>query len=291
MTEGKAIGCGIAALVMWCLTPAMLALTGGMPPFLVGASSFLTAFAAACAWWMWKGEDILSKFKMPLASYALGILGFGLYNILYVYSFKHGPSLEVNLLNYVWPATLIVAGSLMQRRVPDVFALTGIALCLIGVFFVFSSRGALDFSGSHAMLAIGVLCGVLWGSYSALSKAVAGSVDRIPVFFLIAGAPMLVLHMLYEPVAAPATALNWIMLGLYTACRLAFFLWDYAMKHGQARVIGSLSYFIPFFATMFLVLAGYGRFDMTLILGGGLIIAGCLVINLDSLLPRAKVAV
>ncbi len=290
MTEGKAIGCGIAALAMWCLTPAMLALTGGMPPFFVGGVSFLTAFAAACAWWAWKGEDILSKFKMPLESYALGTAGFGLYNILYVYSFKHGPSLEVNLLNYVWPACLIVTGCLLQRRKPDVFAVTGIALCLAGVFFVFQSRGPLDFSGSHIMLMIGVFCGVLWGTYSGLSKAVAGPVDRIPIFFLIAGAPMLVLHMLYEPAMAPASVLNWAMLGLYTVCRIAFFLWDYAMKHGQSRVIGSLSYFIPFFATLFLVLADAGRFDMTLALGGGLIIAGCLVINFDALLPRAKEA-
>jgi drug/metabolite transporter (DMT)-like permease len=284
MPEKTANMCGITAIVIWCMTPAMLALTGAAPPFLVGAFAFLAAFAVACAWWLYKGESIAAKFDMPLSSYAFGTYGIGLYNVLYIYSFKTGPTMEVNLLNYLWPACLIVFSCLCLKKKPDAFALAGIGLCLAGVFFVFASRGPVSFSGSHLMMLAGLLCGVMWGSYSALSKFVSGNADRVAVFFLIAGVVMLLLHLAFEPTVWPGTALGWGMLLAYTFSRIAFFFWDHAMKHGQARVIGSLSYFIPLFATLFLMLAGFATYNPSLLTGAALIISGCLVINLKSLM-------
>lgn len=284
MAESRANACGITTIVIWCLTPTMLALTGDVPPFLIGAFSFLAAFAAACAWWIYRGESILAKFRMPLAAYALGAYGICGYNALYIYAFKTGPSLEVNLMNYLWPAFLIIFGSLAMHKKPDAPALIGIGLCIVGAFFVFKSRGMLDFSGSHLMLLIGLFCGMLWGSYSALSKFVPTNMDRIAIFFLMAGSVMLILHLALETTIWPKNIINWMMLIAYTLSRIAFCLWDYAMKHGQARLMGSLSYFIPLFATLFLMMAGFGSYNSYLLLGAALIVTGCIVINIRAVL-------
>ncbi|MBI3441200.1 MAG: EamA family transporter [Proteobacteria bacterium] len=285
MSERKANICGLATIVIWFLTPLQLALVGKMPPFLIGAFSFLTAFALVLAWWVYKGEDLREKFDMPLPAYALGIYGIGIYNAIYIYALKTGPLLEVNLLNYLWPAFLIVFGSFLKKTRPDAPALGGIFLCFAGSYFVFESRGEISFSGSHAMLMLGVLCGVMWGSYSALLKYIRVGSDQIAVFFLLAGLLMLALHLVFEPTVWPSAPAGWIALVCYMLGRSAFPMWNYAMKHGQARLIGSLSYFIPFFSTLALAAAGFADFSShNLFIGASLIIFGCLVINLKSLL-------
>lgn len=276
---------GLAAIMIWCLTPVMLAGID-MPPFLLGAVSFLAAFAVACGWWLYKGESIAKKFVMPLSSYALGTYGICLYNVLYIYSFKTGPTLEVNLLNYLWPAFMIVFSCVELRKMPDIFAVSGIALCLAGVFFVFASHGLASFSGDMWMLAAGIVCGLMWGSYSSLSKYVSKKVDQIAVFFLIAGAVMLALHFVFEETVWPMTMPGWLFLAAYTLARFAFFLWDNAMRHGQARVIGSLSYFIPLLATFALVSTGAVSYNTNLLTGAALITGGCIIINLPSIVQN-----
>jgi drug/metabolite transporter (DMT)-like permease len=274
---------GMTAITIWFATPLMLALTGMMPPFLIGAFSYLVAFALTICWWLYKGEKIAPKFHMPLKAYALGTYGITCYNMLYIYAIKAGPIIEVSLLNYLWPAFLLIFGSLLQKTRPDNLAITGIICCFVGSYFVFSSKGAISFSGSHTMMMVGLLCGLMWASYSSLLKYVHIKSDQVAVFFLITGIVMLVQHLLYESTVWPATALSWVMLVTYACSRIAFFLWNFAMKHGSTRLMGSLSYFIPLFATLTLTVAGFANYNPSLSIGAALIVFGCIVINLKSL--------
>lgn len=277
----------MTAITIWFATPLMLALTGAMPPFLIGAFAYLFAFTLTLGWWLYKGEKIAPKFRMSLKAYALGIYGIGLYNMLYIYAIKAGPIMEVNLLNYLWPAFLLIFGSLLEKTRPDNLAITGIVCCFIGSWFVFSSRGPISFSGSDTMMMVGLLCGVMWGSYSSLLKHVRIKSDQLAVFFLITGVIMLAQHLAFEPTIWPVTTLGWCMLVLYACSRIAFFLWNFAMKHGSTRLMGSLSYFIPLFATLTLMGAGLADYNPDLDIGAVLIVFGCIVINLKSLTKSA----
>lgn len=284
MSVRSANSAGITALGIWCLTPLMLALMGNMPPFLIGGVSFLTAFVLVVAWWLYRGENIISKFKMPLAAYALGTFGIALYNVVYIYAFKTGPFLEVNLLNYLWPALLIIFGGILQKSKPDAFALAGIVCCFIGAYFIFESRGPLSFSGNH-LLWLGLLCAVMWGTYSTLARFVPLNVDQVAIFFLIAGALMTGLHLIFEETVWPVDTTGWGALAAYVLARIAFFMWDYAMKQGQTQLIASFSYFIPLFATLALMGGGFAKIHSTsLMLGTVLIVGGCVVINFKTLL-------
>jgi len=280
--------CGIAAIFIWSATPLMLVLTGTMPPFLVGAISYLLSFVLMIAWWLYKGENIASKFNMPSKAYALGMYGVFLYNMMYIYAIKQGPLLEVSLLNYLWPALLLIFSSLLEKTRPDNFAITGILCCFIGSYFVFASRGAITFSGSHVMMLVGLLCSVIWASYSTLLRYIRIKSDQIAVFFLPTGLIMLGQHLAFEHILWPATALGWSMLAAYVLSRVAFFLWNYAMKHGSMRLMGSLSYFLPLFATLALAMGGFAYYNSNLAIGAALIICGCIVINLKSLIASAR---
>ena len=290
MSERLANISGMTAITIWFATPLMLALTGTMPPFLIGAFSYLFAFALTICWWLYKGEKIAPKFKMPFKAYALGIYGIGCYNMLYIYAIKAGPIIEVNLLNYLWPAFLLIFSCLLQKTRPDNFAIAGIVCCFVGSYFVFSSKGTISLSGDHSMMMVGLLCGVMWASYSSLLKYVRIKSDQVAIFFLITGVIMLGQHLIYEQTAWPATALGWCMLVAYACSRIAFFMWNFAMKHGSTRLMGSLSYFIPLFATLTLTAAGFANYNVNLSIGAALIVFGCIVINLKSLGSSMKKA-
>jgi drug/metabolite transporter (DMT)-like permease len=288
MSERLANFSGMTAITIWFATPLMLALTGTMPPFLIGAFAYLVAFAMTIIWWLYKRERIAPKFNMPPKAYALGIFGICLYNMLYIYAIKRGPLLEVNLLNYLWPAFLLIFGSLLEKTRPDNLAIAGIICCFVGSYFVFSSKGAVSFSGDHTMMMIGLLCGVIWAGYSSLLRYIRIKSDQTAVFFLITGVVMLALHLAFEPTIWPVTTFGWFMLTAYAFSRIAFFLWNFAMKHGSTRLMGSLSYFIPLFATITLTLGGFASYNVSLTIGAALIITGCIVINLKSLAVSAS---
>jgi drug/metabolite transporter (DMT)-like permease len=274
---------GMVAIVIWFATPLMLVMTGDMPPFLLGAFSYLFSFAAIGIWWLYKGDNIRRKFRMSPQAYALGTYGIAFYNFLYIYAMKKGPMLEVSLLNYLWPAFLIIFGIFLEKTKLDIFAVIGILFCCAGSYFVFASRGAISFSGGHLMMMLGLVCAIVWGSFSSLLKHVRIENDQVAVFFLISGVAMLAAHLMYEKVVWPATILSWTMLLTYSCSRIAFLMWNYAMKHGSTRLLGSLSYFIPLFATLALVMSGYVTYNNTVLTGAALIISGCLIINLKAL--------
>ncbi len=291
MTQGNAVNMsGMGAITIWFFVPLTLALIGHVPPFLLGAFANLVAFTSVCLWWFYKGESLTGKFRMMPKAYLMGIFGFTLYNTLFVYAMKTGPLLEVSLLNFTWPAFLIVFSAFVQKMKPDAYALTGIVLCFTGAVFVFASRGALSFGSSHVQLLIGLLCGLIWGVYSTLLKRIPIRSDQVAVFFLTTGVTMLTLHLLFEPTIWPATVLSWGLLLVFAFSRMAYMMWNYAMKHGSARVVGSLSYFIPLVSTTLLATAGFARYSPYLALGAGLIITGCLTINFKAIAGNASLA-
>ncbi len=274
---------GIGAMSIWAFIPLMLAVIGPMPPFLIGACANLSAFAAIALWWLYKGESLSGKFHMMPKAYLAGIFGFTLYNVLFIYAMKTGPLFEISLLNYTWPAFLIVFSMLVQKTKPEGMALLGIAACFAGAGFVFASRGPLSFSGVHVTMLLGLTAGFLWGAYSSVLKHVPIKSDQVAVFFLMTGLVTLGLHLWLEPTEWPATALRWGALVVFASGRIAYLFWNYAMKHGSPRLLGSLSYFIPLVSALLLATFGFARHSPYLMLGATLVVSGCIVINLKTI--------
>ena len=77
----------------------------------------------------------------------------------------------------------------------------------------------------------------------------------IGLFGLVSGTLSLLCHALMEPAAALNTR-DWMLIALMGLGPLgaAFFLWDAALKNGDARSIGILSYITPLASTVLLLL-------------------------------------
>ena len=61
----------------------------------------------------------------------------------------------------------------------------------------------------------------------------------------------------------------------------AFYLWDYAVKNADIKLLGSISYFTPLLSTLLLVFLGHAQFTTAITLA-------CIFIILGSFISSAQ---
>ena len=119
----------------------------------------------------------------------------------------------------------------------------------------------------------------IWASYSLWTRRVeAFPTAAIGLFGLVSGVLSLLCHAALEPTVALA-ARDWLLIAVMGLGPLgaAFFLWDKALKGGDARHIGILSYLTPLASTT-LLLAVTGRaFSASIALAAALIIGAAVL--------------
>ena len=123
----------------------------------------------------------------------------------------------------------------------------------------------------------------LWANYSLQTKRMDASGTGFPtaaigLFGLVSGALSLLCHWLLEP-SATLTARDWLLLAAMGLGPLgaAFFLWDKALKQGDARHIGLLSYITPLASTVLLMLITGRTLTWSIALAAAMIIGAAVV--------------
>jgi drug/metabolite transporter (DMT)-like permease len=119
----------------------------------------------------------------------------------------------------------------------------------------------------------------IWASYSLWTRRVrAFPTAAIGLFGLVSGALSLACHALLEPAAA-LTSRDWLLVALCGLGPLgaAFFLWDMALKRGDVRQIGILSYITPLASTALLLLVTGRPLSWSIALAAALIISAAVM--------------
>lgn len=206
---------------------------------------------------------------MSWPALALGVYGlFGFHFFLFI-ALRHAPAVEANLVNYLWPLGMVLMAPLF---LPDnkLSATHLIAACagFLGAAIAITGDTLLA-SGLQGFVRKGVAWGYIsaaasafiWASYSLMSKSMnlqgrGFPTAAIGLFGLVSGALSLLCHALLE---APVelNSRDWLLMVLMGLGPLgaAFFLWDAALKDGDAREIGILSYITPLTSTVLLMFA------------------------------------
>jgi len=241
----------LGAIALWASLAALGVALRHVPPFLL--TGIALVIGSIPAW------PLFRQWKVPPSTLMLGICGLFVYHLLLFLALRSAPPVEANLVNYLWPLFIVVLAPLylhdMKLKPVHVLAammgFTGAALAILGGGANTGTGGGWAWGYLLALAAA-----LVWASYSLLTRRVAAfPTAAVGLFGLLSGLLSLLCHALLE---APATLVlgDWLLLGLLGLGPLgaAFFLWDYALKRGDARQIGVLSYLTPLGSTALLML-------------------------------------
>lgn len=285
----RAILCGIAAIALWSTLASLTALGGPTPPFQLAAITFAIGALAGLAGLVATGQPPALAWRAPAGAMALGVAGLLGYHVLYFFALKTAPTIEANVVNYLWPLLIVVFSAFLPaglggKRLTALHvagASMGFAGALIalGGFDVLSHTGALlAGAGKGHLAALGAA--IVWAAYSVASRVYADvpSASVVGASALTAVGAYLV-HLLVETPRWPDGAREWVIvmaMGLGPV-GLAFTLWDEAVKRGDIRLIGVISYATPLLSNGLLTVLGLGEARPALVVAVLLVTLGAVV--------------
>lgn len=265
----------LGAIALWASLAALGVSLTHVPPFLLTGIALIIGSIPA---WPLVLRDP-AQWRVPLRTLALGVYGLFAYHFLLFIALRHAPAVEANLVNYLWPLFIVVLSPWVlpgvRLRLPHVLAaLLGFGGAAIAIV------GGRELSGTLAWGYLPALAAAfIWATYSLLTKRVpAFPTTAIGLFGLVSGVLSLLCHALLEP-AVTLHARDWLLLAVLGLGPLggAFFLWDKALKLGDPRQIGILSYITPLASTALLMLVSGRSFSASIVLATVMIIGAAVM--------------
>ena len=265
----------LGAIALWASLASLGVSLAHVPPFLLTGIALIIGSIPA---WPFVLRDP-SQWRIPLRTLALGVYGLFAYHFLLFIALRNAPPVEANLVNYLWPLFIVVLTPVVlpgvSLRWPHVLAaLLGFGGAAIAIV------GGRELSGSLAWGYVPAFAAALiWATYSLMTKRVAAfPTTAIGLFGLVSGVLSLLCHVALEPAATLASR-DWLLLAVMGLGPLgaSFFLWDKALKLGDARHIGILSYITPLASTALLIVVSGRAFSASIALATVLIISAAIL--------------
>lgn len=271
----------LGAIALWATLATLGMELAHVPPFLLTGLALLVGGLIALP----VSGFQLSQWRVPLPTLALGVYGlFGFHFLLFL-ALRHAPAVQANLVNYLWPLLMVLLApfflpDMTLRRVhigAAVLGFAGAAVVILGGADSVGAASSVSADGSWRgnwgyLPALG--SAFIWASYSLLTKRVAAfPTSAIGSFALISGLLSLVCHLLLEPSTDLSVRDAWLIVAMGLGpMGAAFFLWDKALKLGDARHIGILSYLTPLGSIALLVVFSGRPLTLSIALAAAMII-------------------
>ena len=266
----------LGAITLWASLAALGVALSHVPPFLLTGLSLLvgSAIALPLSRFDWR------RWRVPPSTLALGVYGlFGFHFLLFI-ALRHAPPVQANLVNYLWPLGIVVMAplflpgvSLAKRHVlAALLGFAGAALAILG------RGGSAEVVWAWGYIPAAALA-FIWASYSLLTQRVTPfPTAAIGSFALVSGALSLLCHALLEPAVALSVrdGVLIVLLGLGPLGG-AFFLWDAALKRGDARQIGVLSFLTPLLSTLTLLVVRGETPSLSVALAAAMIVGAAVI--------------
>ncbi len=274
----------LAAIALWSSLAVLGTLLSHVPPFLLTGIALLVG--SVPAW------PFVMQWRVSWSALALGVYGLFGYHFLLFMALRFAPAVEANLVNYLWPLGIVLMAPLFlpgvkltaMHLIAACAGFMGAAVAILGDSVFAGEPAEAAHGGSRTLgFALAAIAAFVWASYSLMGKrlSVLGRgfpTAAIGLFGLVSGLLSMLCHALLE---APATLnqRDWLLMVVMGLGPLgaAFFLWDAALKKGDARSIGILSYITPLASTALLLLATGGSLSWSIGLATVLILGAAVV--------------
>lgn len=277
----------LAAIGLWASLAALGVALKHVPAFLL--TGIALAIGSVLAWpAVFKDRQ---QWRVAPGTLGLGVFSLFGYHFLLFIGFRLAPAVEVNLINYLWPLLIVVLAPLYVpgirlRSVHVGAAVMGFAGAVIAIWGAREANQttlgqAVLIPGLGYLLALG--SAFIWANYSLQTKRAELNGRGFPtaaigLFGLLSGLLSLLCHWALEPSVSLSTR-DWgllLLLGL-GPLGAAFFLWDKALKLGDVRHIGILSYLTPLASTVLLMQMTGRALSASVALAAALIIGAALM--------------
>jgi len=272
---------GSISIFLWGTLALLTRLTEGrIPPFQLMAMTFTLAFLLMSVNWWRQGHSGLRHLRQPVLAWILGVGGYFGYHFCYFLAMTKAPAVSVSLLAYLWPLLIVLLAGLLPGENLLKRHMVGAVIALFGCWLLIG-QGADGFNPQYLSgYLLALTCALIWSGYSVLSRLVKQvSTDAAGWFCAATALLALLCHWLWETTVWPSSMTQWIgVIGLGIGpVGIAFFTWDYGIKHGNLQLLGVLAYSAPLISALLLVLAGLAPADITLVLSCLAIVIGSLI--------------
>jgi drug/metabolite transporter (DMT)-like permease len=266
----------LGAIALWATLAGLGVALRHVPPFLLTGIGLLIGSVLAL-------PAVLrdpAQWRIPAGTLALGVYGlFGFHFLLFM-ALRYAPPVEANLINYLWPLFMVVLSPLILPgvRVLPVHLLAT-AMGFAGAVIAILSGADTGQGLWHGGYLLALASALIWATYSLGTRRVAAfPTAAVGLFGLVSGVLSLICHAALEDTVS-LVAQDWVLLALLGVGPLgaAFFLWDKALKLGDTRHIGVLSYITPLASTVLLMLLTSKPLSWSIALAAALIMGGAVL--------------
>lgn len=163
-------------------------------------------------------------------------------------------AIEVGMVNYLWPAFVMVSAILFNRqRANWLILLPGFVLAVLGICWVLGGDEGLHLPSmlanvqdnplSYGLAFTGAL---IWAAYCTVTARISEGNNGITLFFALTAVALWAKFLLFggEPMHFNLTALVYLLLAA-AAMGFGYAAWNVGILYGNMTVLAGASYFIP----------------------------------------------
>lgn len=280
----RATAVGAVAVLLWASLALFTTLTGTIPPFQLTAMAFAVGGILGLPRAL-RGGGALAR-GLPAGAWVLGIGGLFGYHFFYFLALRNAPPVDAGLIAYLWPLLIVVFSALLPGERLRWWHTAGALLGLGGTFLLVTGGRGVHFQGEYLLgYAAAAVCAVVWSVYSVANRRYPQvPTDAVAFFCLATAALAAVAHLLFETTVRP-DGWQWLAvlaLGLGPVGG-AFYVWDHGTKHGDIRLLGTVSYFAPLLSTGLLVATGRAAASWPVAVACVLITGGAMLASAEAL--------
>ncbi|GEM76224.1 aromatic amino acid DMT transporter YddG [Vibrio sagamiensis] len=175
------------------------------------------------------------------------------------YSHTRSQSIEVSIVNYLWPALTVLFAGLGSNKKASWLLYPAVLLAFLGVAWTVSGENGLSLDtlvthvNSNPIVYIMAFSGaIIWAFYCNLTQKLQSKHNAITIFFIATAVSLWIKYFLSDQ---PAMTISWSgCVYLIIASLLmsgGYGLWNVAIVGGNMVVLATLSYFTPIFSALF----------------------------------------